>query len=328
MIDPWRSLTPPADSRNVSAIRCSATGQWDFFWGIDSAKRPSLLLQFSPGSAEPKWPELRGVEVVVETIDSGRTRRLILRLSEPDLRDVFSELCRDVIERAEVATSQEIAIATVCGRLWRWHYLLRGGRGRLSIQQQAGLWAEIRFLRYAGGLTTPSYAVASWKGPLHSTHDFEFERATVEVKAAFGARTSAIRISSEFQLVPQDTRALYLYVLRVAARDTQTATSTSLDQLVAETEEQLKANPAVLAKFQQLVTAAGYDPGSGYPQQLDISEEPNCVRVTPDFPALRSDNLPAGVRSVQYSLGLEAITTFPNSSGQLKSFLTEEEVEQ
>jgi len=321
MSDPWYSLDVPSDLRDVSAIRVSAVGRWDFFWGVDSSRRVCLLLHFSASLALPKWPELRGVEVLVDTTDGGKTRRLVVRLSEPDLRDVFAELCRDVVERSEGVTSPELAIAAVCGRLWRWHFLLRGGRGRLSIQQQAGLWAELRFLEYAGERIGYPGAVAAWAGPLHAIHDFEFERLTVEVKAAFGTRTTSVKISSEFQLVAQDSRALFLWIYRVAARDSQNATSASLDQLIASITTSLEVNTLSLERFQQLFAAAGYDSHSGYPQQFGFIVEPRSLRVDDGFPAIRPKDLPAGVRTVQYSIGLDVLLALPDATVTLTDYL-------
>ena len=84
-------------------------------------------------------------------------------------RDIFQTLCEDIISAAARRPKSEAgAVSAALSRTWRWHHLLRGGRGTLlSPEEQKGLLGELFVLeRLLLPRMDASSAVTAWRGPL------------------------------------------------------------------------------------------------------------------------------------------------------------------
>ena len=101
--------------------------------------------------------------------------RLCLLLSDRIYREVFEVLCQDVIETVIRASSIPGAVQSLFSRLRIWQgFIKRYGPEGLSPEEQAGLFAELHFLRNSviGQLPAPD-AVESWEGPTGGVQDFQ-----------------------------------------------------------------------------------------------------------------------------------------------------------
>ena len=83
-------------------------------------------------------------------------------------------------------------MSAALSRTWRWHHLLRGGRGTLlSPEEQKGLLGELFVLeRLLLPRMDASSAVTAWRGPLGAPKDFEAARVAIEAKARRGGATT------------------------------------------------------------------------------------------------------------------------------------------
>ena len=69
--------------------------------------------------------------------DESDTQLLAFKLLDSNQRDIFQTLCEDIISAASQAKSEVGAVSAALTRTWRWHHLLRGGRGTLlSLEEQ------------------------------------------------------------------------------------------------------------------------------------------------------------------------------------------------
>ena len=70
-------------------------------------------------------------------------------------------------------------MSAALSRTWRWHHLLRGGRGTLlSPEEQKGLLGELFVLeRLLLPRMDASSAVTAWRGPLGAPKDFEIAKS-------------------------------------------------------------------------------------------------------------------------------------------------------
>jgi hypothetical protein len=209
----------------------------------------------------------------------------------------------------DTADSEEAAVAIVVQRLWRWHRLLRGGAAnRLSKAEQVGLWGELTVLRlHVSNRLEVRAALASWRGPLGERQDFQFSGASLEVKTV-SDYTPSLVVHSEWQFVPATYgQPLYLAVCRVAVGASVGVGSSSLDELVATMRVDLNAIPSALARFDNLLFAAGYSRDAGYPEIIALSEPPSLFHVGPDFPSITPATLPPGIKDVQYAIDAQAL---------------------
>ena len=146
-------------------------------------------------------------------------------------------------------------------RTWRWHHLLRGGRGPLlSSEEQKGLLGELFVLErlLLPCISAPS-AVRAWRGPLGSPKDFEVARVAIESKARRGGATPSISITSESQL---DESGVDLLFLHVVALDEPLDDATH-GVTVHDVAERIRTHliflaPSACGEYESRLSAAGY----------------------------------------------------------------------
>ena len=159
-----------------------------------------------------------------------------------------------------------------------------------------------------------------WTGPDRDDIDFQFRQVAFEVKTTTAHHPPTVRITSERQLNPAPFDSFYLVSL-------------SLDQLRGGSAESLND------QVDQIQAAAhGQRPGDTVRGQApavrlpavhrDRYEFPGYAirelavfRVTPDFPRISEDHLPAGVGRVSYDLDLAACEAWKVSPETLTSDL-------
>lgn len=315
--DPWAALSPGA----VDARRVDPDGRHDFFWIVSGKAEPGLLLRISPGVAEPKpLPKLRNLEIRFQDVAGGRA--LVLFLKDADQRELFQNLCLDIVRAAEPGTDSADALNRAVRRAMRWHHLLRGGRNDLlSIEEQRGLLGELQFLRRLMDLVGAYSDVDAWKGPSGSSKDFELDRRLVEVKARRGAAKPFVQISSEDQLSDVDGCSLHLVVSAVDAAvkpDGRTLTDhvLELEKLYAAAE------PEAYRLWEQALIDAGFDFDDDYSDRRWTLGKIAEFEVAGDFPRI-TPPLKTGVSAVRYSIGLDACAPFQVEPGVLDGLITQ-----
>jgi hypothetical protein len=130
------------------------------------------------------------------------------------LRDIFFQLCIDIMGSAARAESEAEALSTTVARTWRWHHLLRGGSsGLLSPEQQKGLIGELLVLeKDLLPVLSPAEAIAGWRGPLGAAKDFLIGKVAIESKALGRSTSPAVLVNSEFQLDETVVKRLFLHI--------------------------------------------------------------------------------------------------------------------
>ncbi|MEI5688948.1 PD-(D/E)XK motif protein [Sphingomonas kyungheensis] len=316
-VDPWGALSPGS----VDARRVDPDGKQDFFWIISGKAEPGLLLRIVPGVVEPKpLPKLRNLELKFQDVAGGRA--LVLFLKDADQRELFENLCLDIVRAGDPAVDNGDALNRAVRRAMRWHHLLRGGRSDLlSIEEQRGLLGELQFLRRLIDLLGAFPAVEAWKGPSGSSKDFELYRCLVEVKARRGAAKPFVQISSEDQLSDVDGCSLNLVVSAVDAAvkpDGKTLTdyALELEKLFAAAE------PEAYRLWEQALIDSGFDFDDDYSDRRWTLGKTTEFEVSGDFPRLTAPLKP-GVSGVRYSIALDACAPFQIEPGALDGLITE-----
>ena len=315
--DPWAALAPGS----VDARRVDPDGKQDFFWIVSGKAEPGLLLRIAAGVAEPKpLPKLRNLELKFQDVAGGRA--LVLILKDGDQRELFCNLCLDIVRAGDPAVDNAEALNRAVRRAMRWHHLLRGGRNDLlSIEEQRGLLGELQFLRRLIDLVGTFSAVEAWKGPSGSSKDFELDRCLVEVKARRGAAKPFVQISSEDQLSDVEGCNLHLVVSAVDAAirpDGRTLTDhvLELEKLYAAAE------PEAYQIWEQALLDTGFDFDDDYSDRRWTLGKTFEFAVTAGFPRVTSP-LIAGVSGVRYSIALDACVPFQIEPGELDGLLTQ-----
>ncbi|NML76941.1 PD-(D/E)XK motif protein [Rhizobium sp. S-51] len=306
--DPWRTLSVPVGAETASARRVDAAGRWNFFWAKDVAGRYLLLLEYQGLlEAVPSLPRLHGIEVAIQSREDGTGGRLLIRLLDNSLKDIFLELCNSILSSTSQATSETDAIGRAVARTWRWHHLLRGGSSiLLSAEEQKGLIGELITLeRHFLPVISASDAVMAWIGPTDAPKDFEIGLTAVEVKTRRAGAVSAVVISSEHQLDDAGLDRLFLHVLDLSEAQSSHPEARSLNDYATGIRMRIESqDQGALLLLDERLQAAGFRWEDDYSTSLWVEGQFEIFQVRDGFPRLTTASCLPGVERVKYTVAL------------------------
>ena len=304
--DPWRDIAT-AHASQINARRVAQATPWGLYWAVDAERNVLLILQHGGTSRRSRrLPRLRGLRVETQPADGGADERIVIRLTDPEQRDIFLRFCRDIVDATALAQTEEQAVERFLARAWRWHRLLQGGRDkRLGDDEQRGLIGELVVLeRHLLPALAALDAVRCWTGPLDAPHDFEISRIHVEAKAR-GSTTPRVVISSEQQLESGNAERLFLHVTEVT-----TATAGGQDALtVTDIATRIRVllarrDMAAVDVFEERLGAAGFDWTDDYSDKSWVVGQEALYEVREGFPRITPAMVPGGVGNVRYVISL------------------------
>lgn len=218
---------------------------------------------------------------------------------------IFAIMVTDLLSLIEEpeATGQEI-LYSVLDRIADWQEFMRTpARGRLSPEEELGLFGELLVLRELLQARVPEgRSVRAWTGPARGVHDFTFGRGAIEVKTAVQGLAFRARIGSLEQLDEHVASPLFLGAVTVA----QAAGGATLPALAADLRAMLAADSDAQALYDARVLRAGLQESmaSSYDRTF-VHVESVFLPVNDGFPRLVPQNVPAGVSAVRYELTLD-----------------------
>jgi hypothetical protein len=311
--DPWKGIALPASEAMVNAKRVDDKLPWDIFWARSMDQRYLLVLEHSPESSPgSRLPKLRGIDVSISDYQDNR-RVLIFKLHDSGLKDIFLELCRDIIKATISAASEKDALSRSLARTWRWHHLLRGGTdGRLGAEEQKGLIGELLVLQ---NLLLPRLApldtLNTWRGPLDAPKDFEIGRHCIEAKARRSAAFPCINISSIAQLDTSTIDTLFLFVVDLDQAPQGADGSRTITDYATELRDALLARDGAAGEpFDTLLTAAGFRWADDYSDFSWVEGQRRIYRIAEGFPRLHPGNVAPGITEAKYSISLSDCEPF------------------
>ncbi|MBB4687358.1 PD-(D/E)XK motif protein [Amycolatopsis jiangsuensis] len=222
-----------------------------------------------------------------------------LALADDRLRDLFTALCAEVVER--IAAKPNQAVAALRQTLADWRSLLSGSRQPLSPSELAGLFGELTVLRAM--LEHDPGAVAFWTGPTKSEQDFHRAGMALEVKSTASLESHTIRIHGVGQLEGGPGRLLLTWVRLRPGRGR--SVPDLVDEILAMTDDQ--------AAFHAALVLAGYleTEREIYSRRAFEVTEIRTFEVGPGFPriivaGLTEDATLAGLDNIDYDVDLES----------------------
>ena len=271
------------------------------------------MLQHSPSTpVRASLPRFRDMTMEHRRPGGEEPDFLLLQLVQPDYAEVFLEFCADLIRVTNRAETEAEAVNRFIGRAWTWQRFLAMGRsGRLSPREQMGLIGELRVLsEVLFPIIGETRAVSAWNGPLGAAKDFEVDGDAIEVKAVSDTQ-SAVRISSEYQLYPDDLNHLFLGVVEVARAEGDCTEAITVTVAAETVRDRLSAtHPVILDDFERRLGATGFDWSDDYSDTRWRVGGRRWFTVGSAFPRITPDRLPAGLSAVRYSLDLASCADF------------------
>ena len=326
--DPWGDIAPPDQATAVSSKRVDPDMRWDVFWGIDADRNRLLILRYGRlAASKAKLPHLKGLEIDRRSLGSGGEAYLILKLLDPELKDIFFRLCRDIVDAVRASSEENEAVASFIARTWRWHRMLKGGgRGILSSEEQKGLLGELALLRrFLLPEMQPLEAVRAWMGPLASPKDFEIGRLAIECKARRGAGRPYVAISSEHQLDTSGVDRLFLSVIEITSTSADNSNGVTLTEFAGALLKELESmDPSSLEPYEERLAMVGFDWADDYSDYRWLLGPERAFEVREDFPRVGPADLRPGVENVRYAVALHHCDDFHVDTDVMLSRIREE----
>lgn len=306
---PWDEIGTPSKDYNVRLA--AHTGKIPVYWGKDIDGHCLLLIELDGdhGSQFRKDNfQVNGIRLDFRVSDEGQ-QRLVLTLEKHIDQDIFSSLCKTLINTLSPVVDPAIALSVAMTHIKRWKAFLAAKIKRLlSPDEIRGLFGELLFLRTLYLEHLPEkMAMDSWCGIQGLHQDFIFGNNSVEIKTLSGRENNSVRISSENQLESLSDN-LFLIIYRINEIP-DSESSLSLNELVQLIESEL-TDADVIESFSENLSGFGYIPVPEYdkPKLLMVSSQ--TYRVTEGFPCLVRTQLPEGITRVSYEIELEKIIPF------------------
>lgn len=228
---------------------------------------------------------------------------LVLSLTDPAYRDMFSLIVSDIIEHAAYIENEIDCIQALVDRIFRWQRFLEKHRpDALGPEAQQGLYGELWFLReVALKELTHEEAVRCWTGPEYDRHDFQFNTCCVEIKTTASKQHQKLWIANERQLDDSNIQALYIVHLSL---DTLQHLGETLPTIVNSIRESIRPNESANCLFEDKLFEAGYLTGheSAYSGVGYAKRDVNAFRVAEGFPRITEGDVPNGVGDISYSI--------------------------
>ena len=311
--DPWSGISPPARTSRISARRVDRPTPWGLYWGVDADRNILLILQHASAVGRSRHlPALRGLRVEVQLADDSSDERIVIRLTDPEQREIFLRFCQDIVDATALARTEEQAVERFLARTWRWHRLLRSGReSRLGDEEQKGLIGELVVLeRHLLPTLGALDAVRCWIGPLDAPQDFEISRVRVEAKAQSPA-TPRVTISSEHQLDSGDGDTLFLHVTEVMNSAEGTSGAFTVTEVASRIRSVIAEYDMVAVDlFEERLSHVEFDWTDDYSDRLWLVGRESLYEVREGFPRITPAMFPGGVDKVCYTISLPECEAF------------------
>lgn len=241
---------------------------------------------------------------------------LILSLEESSRRDLFAEVCSDVV-RALVRSEDEgetNLLPELGARLAAWRAFLRDQSGGLTRQETVGLIGELLLLEQL--VARVPDALALWKSPDDGLHDFENCGRSLEVKTSLGS-ARRLHISTLDQLDAAGLASLHIAHIRLIEQ----ADGVTLARLAERIAGQL-ASDRDRRMFANALLRRGLAPNSdGDPGPAIRYAGTEYYEIRPGFPSLSRSTVPVGVADAAYQIEVQALGPFVADSGHIMNLL-------
>ena len=269
---PARPMSPWLSSRASTELPCGALGP-----------RPvTFLILPSTGISIP---------------EQARVQRVI-GWSSPSLGSgVLREAYPMLLAVADYVQLHGDGMGTAIGRVLSTYREMLSSLGRLSDDQELGLFGELLVLDHLIGSIGAHKAVDSWQGPTREEHDFGLDDFDIEVKTTL----TEDRDSPHLQPDPTGAVARSKPLAGIGAVDDPRrrrhhAARKSIDRTMNRLPE-----PALRARFADRLTELGWDPSQGhlYVRRFIPRERSTYVQGDPgvSLPSRHGDSAPPGSRS-------------------------------
>jgi hypothetical protein len=309
---------PTTGPRKLRAAPVAATTRSGLSVAVDHDGHRHLLVPVDPKrrlAREFRGPTLRLERRPYEDEDTYQVYADLACL-RPDLGDLFTELCVDVVGASQALPQSPVkALYQV---LDRWKALFQKQAEKLGPEQLVGLFGELLVLERLLEIDPDAHRL--WRGPTGHRHDFSSDLLAVEVKSSGADTGRRPRIHGLDQLDAPAGGELFLAWFRLTRTPAESA-GTGFLELIERVRALADDESALLGRLAH----AGYSVNDDelYRHVRFVVAEERWYQVTDSgFPGLTSRTLasagvPISVLDVEYTIDLSGDLPAPMPSAQV-----------
>lgn len=222
---------------------------------------------------------------------------LLLTTGKEEIEEQFASLCAELLNPGENGEFRKEIMDDPTVWWLQWKELL----GNKSVDQRTyDTLGELWTLKYLAEHNEN----AEWNGPNGATYDIECDGFFAEVKSSTARNKREITLNNLFQLEPPNGMKLYLVLCQFEAAQS----GISINSLVSDLEKLGYSGTSLNEKLEKL----GLEKGKTARKRNYILHAATKYEVNSDFPAIRESSflggtLPAGVKSITYTVSLEGV---------------------
>lgn len=304
----WSALEAEAEYPGLLTRRLPSASDRDVFVFWEGGKQGRKGLSISAAGIRDEvtahLPDVYGLDTAVSVPVPGRVE---LRIAESRgaVSSVFETLIEDVVKTLSADAAKD-ALVAVCRRLDLWKHFFAVSRNGLSLNQQAGLFAELTVLI---DVMSPAIgeesAAHAWYGPAGALQDFADDRLGVEVKSVSSTGPAIVTIANERQLDDRLVGELLLAVYKLDIRET--GEGMTLPGKIEAVRAHLAGHESASALFEAKLIRSGYSDAqrAKYIHRMTVRSV-DWFRVAGSFPRITEQELPSGVSHVSYKVNVES----------------------
>lgn len=317
----WRALSGQSHPTGRFTLPVGSAGTRIRAGVLYPAEMETLLVGFDlqdlpSGDALPEGCGFR-IERTTDNYDPAWAGWLCLTRQDSAGRDMFALMAADIVSSVAAAANRPdtAVLITMLSRIRAWQDFMRDpGRGRLSQEEEVGLFGELTVLHnlvsHGGNVAG---VVDSWVGPARGLQDFQGDNFALEVKSTISPVGFPARISSLDQLDPAAGRAVMLAAVRLDAN----GNGTTLPVLVERTRDLAAQMPRTSGALERMLMLAGYNDGAA----ASYTRKFECVEIKifdadENFPRLIRSEMRPEIRDASYEIDLDLLKTEPRSFEQ------------
>jgi hypothetical protein len=317
--DPWTDIHPDPD--RMLGRRVDGEHALGIYWVVSADHAPGLLVRGIGNASVPRvLPRPRGIALRVAS-EGDQVSQLSLFLLSSEDREVFLELCRDVIAYSSEAPEPAGAAASLFRRIEQWQSLLSQGRvAEFGPQEIRGLMGELWLLDQFRQRIGMRAALSAWVAPDEHPQDFALQAFIVEVKTRLGGSRQMVSISSLEQL---ETSHLPLHLLVVELAPGQ-ADALSLNDMATSALAHAKtAGKDVEEQAAASLLRRGYIASPRYDELRYVASGVRLFAVGEGFPKMVRSTTDQRITTATYCIDLTTLTQFEHAVTDVLSPATE-----
>lgn len=305
----WYDI-PPAKGGEFQSLRIDGEVIADMFLGQNPEFRRCVLIKIPTNYKINFQPSIKQ-NVSLELYPA--TNFIVLTLHSDEFADLFNDLIFSIYTRILTLSNAEEYVSEFIKTYYKWSEFFHSYVSPiLSEEVVMGLLGELIFLKEL--ITNAPYSstnqiLNSWRGPFDTGHDFILDDKNVEVKTQKSSSNN-VRISSEYQLQPEQNKGLELAVISVTP---DISNGLCLKELLSEIKELIIARLGDYSVLLQALSQKGLT-------TLNVNHFDHmkfrCIDMTiydclnEHFPKLVQSELPSLITSVAYSLNTTGLKEY------------------